>query len=64
MSEKGKTVEQHTHRHTQTHTHRQQCGDYQRVRGGGGGGRHYRGINGDGKRLDMGWSTHDTIYRS
>ena len=43
------------------HRRTQECGDYQRERverlkrG--------RGINGDGKRLDLGWRTHNAIYR-
>ena len=31
-------------------------------RGGGVGGG-WRGINGDGRRPDLGWSTHNTLYR-
>ena len=56
-----KKAKQLSNTHTHTHTHTDNSVVTTR---GGGGGRHYRGINGDGKRLDMGWSTHDTIYRS
>ena len=27
------------------------------------GRREYRGINGDGRRPDFGWLTHNTIYK-
>ena len=54
-----KKAKQLSNTHTHTHTDNSVV-----TTRGGGGGRHYRGINGDGKRLDVGWSTHDTIYRS
>ena len=31
--------------------------------GGGGGRRGSKGDNGAGRRLDLGWETHNTIYR-
>ena len=37
------------------HRHRQQCGDYQRERGVGEIKEGKRGINGDRRRLDLGW---------
>ena len=40
---------------------RQQYGDYQRERAGGGRSGQKR-INGDGRRPDFGWWTHNTIY--
>ena len=30
--------------------------------GVGKGGREYGGINGDGKRLDLGWGTQNAVY--
>lgn len=33
------------------------------VRGAGGGKGGPEWINGDGQRLDLGWSTHNAVYR-
>ena len=47
----------------QTHRRRQHYGDEQRKKGVGQVEEGKRGINGDGRRIDLGWWTHNTIYR-
>ena len=44
------------------HRHSQQSNNYQRERGVGGGWRGHRGINGNGRRHDLGCWTHGKIY--
>ena len=51
LGEKGEGVEQKT---PTPHRHRQQYGNYQRERGWGEGKEGKGGINGDGRRLDLG----------
>ena len=53
--------------HSGTHNLIKKCehlhGDYQRGRAVWGGNREDRGINGDGRRLNLGWWIHKTIHR-
>ena len=55
MGGKGKGIKQRK-------SHRQ-SGDYQRERGVGEAEESKGGIDGDGRRFDLGWCAHNTIYR-
>lgn len=45
------------------HRHKQQCGDNQMEKGWREVNEGKGGLNGDGKRLDLGWYRHNTLYR-
>ena len=50
-------------RKRKTYRHRQQSGDYQREKGWGEVEEGTGGLNGVGRRLDLRWYTHNTMYR-
>ena len=53
LGEKGEVINQNKTKQKNPHRHRQQNGNYQKE---GRAGRHRRaGINGDGRRPDLGW---------
>ena len=69
MTKKKKKQENPTNQPKQTTTTKTktkakpQSGDYQRKGGGGRVEEGNGGVNGDGRRLDLGWWAHNALYR-